>query len=204
MASTDTKIVFIKDYIKLTGDPDKDLLISALAAAEIREGERKGWDKAPQVWELRLNKPGQLSIMMMPDHLWHTGHQNPSDDLAQLASPLPDPPLDVPQLPLGTSLGGLAALAFMSEAWARNEKDAPVDVPEPPGRGDPYRLNEFHPNRIEVRTVCAVDINGVLYAVFRERGKKPALEVCDIPGVRGQVPQSLHKLIYAIRASWSA
>lgn len=201
MASTDTKIVFIKDFIALTGDPGRDMLISALAAAEKREGERKGWDQAPQVWELRLIRPGELKLSVMPEDSWMTGLQNPADDLVALASPLPDPPLDIPQLPLGKSLLGFAGIAFMSEGWARPEGSPPATGPEPPGRGDPHRLNEFHPDRIEMRTVVAVDVNGLLYGLCRERGGEVTHTVSELPSMWGSVPRALHKMCHAIRVS---
>ena len=193
MASTNHKLIYIKKPIELTGDPGIDMLVSALAASEEREGERKGWDKPPQLWGLYLRNPGQLDLTVVPPAYWRYGNDNPADDLAKLAVAAPEPP----EHPAQIELAGFAGLAFMSEGWAVS----PDNLTEQDERDREAGLRNFetHPRRVEVRFVNAVDINGLNYLISRERGKEQTQHVRT--DRIGTVPKALHVLSQAIRLS---
>lgn len=195
MASTDRKIIMIKDYIELTGDPAVDLLVSALSVAEKREGERKGWDKPSQLWALYLRNAGQLDLTVVPPAYWRTGNQNPADDLANLASMVSMAPQQ-PRQPTERQLaGGFAGLAFMCEGWAVSPGN--LTEQDERDRKAGLRKYEVHPDRREVRFVNAVDLNGLNYLIGRQRGKEQTQHVRD--DRIGKVPNALHALTQAVR-----
>jgi len=97
--------------------------------------------------------------------------------------------------------GNLVAVGFMHEAWMVTPRtDDAAAVQEAMQAARDRKVAE-HPDRVEVKTVSAVDINGVRYSIFRPRSREhEGLASASVAGSQGlqlggDVVTSLHYLI---------
>lgn len=191
----------------VTGDRDRDNLISALCALESREGERKGWDRPPGVFTAHLPDPDVdvVELRVIPHRVWSYGLPSPVDDLVRSALATPEPHPDARQLAYQDSPDGVSAVVFLSEGWMVAEDSL---TPEQRAmRATGRRILHELPQRIETRSAVAVDINGYGYDVLRCRGegqRPPRLidraEMWKPPNAGpGILPRALHRLAYAAR-----
>ncbi|WP_331733551.1 hypothetical protein OG948_59835 (plasmid) [Embleya sp. NBC_00888] len=189
----------------LTGDGERDALAAALLTAETREGERLGWDRQPTLWALHLPAMdiGVIELRVVPSRRWRGSEdRNPADVLAGwgLRQPVPE---SAPARRVADAPDGFAGIAFMYEAWS--VPDAALDEAMEQSRAAGERLFHERDDRIEVRQIVAVDINGNGYLVVRRRGAGPVLKVTDAlePHHRielsGDLIDPLHRLVDAVR-----
>nr|MDT0660834.1 hypothetical protein [Micromonospora sp. DSM 115978] len=54
MAYVERVKILFGPWEQITGDRERDAMIGALRAVEVREGERRGWDRPPRLWTLHL------------------------------------------------------------------------------------------------------------------------------------------------------
>ncbi|MDH6130358.1 hypothetical protein [Kitasatospora sp. GP82] len=191
---------------RITGNAEQDALATALRAIEAREGERRGWDQPPRLFALHLADidSGAIELRVVPPRLWAVpGHRNPADALAAFAARFPEPEA-VGHLAFADSPGGFAGLAQMHEGWAAPD-DAEESAEERARRAAGERTYKDRPDRLEVRLVIAVDINGHSYLLRRIRGGEAemvstaATDDRHISQARGRVPHALGRLVHAVR-----
>lgn len=202
----DSKKVILGEWQDVTGDTDRDALICAMLAVERREGERLGWDKPPRLWTFHLHDMNTraVEIRKVPSRAWLRGKDNPVDDLTATATSMPRPPSELPLLRWSDVGDGLAAVAFMYEAWAAPMNSFTPEQMQQMEAGE--RLSEYSDQRREMRGVVAVDINNRAYILNRNRGEEPTLmtEGLDTEHSemfqRGRAPQALRRIAYAARA----
>lgn len=211
----DRKMVIFATWRDVTGDRERDALICAMTGLEAREGERRGWDKAPSLWMMWLPDidSRNVHVWLLPQIVWRRGNDNPVDDLKAVAAALPAPVADLPRMSFADAPNGLAAVAFMTESWTADmhtltdEQRAQVQA----GR----RILHKAPQRRETRNVVAVDINGYGYMSSRVRGSAPDEQVHlfepadmwlpDQQDGPGRLPRALYRLAQAARLhGWPA
>lgn len=202
----DPKKIIPGPWRDVTGDKERDALICAMTALEEREGERLGWKKRPTLWLMWLPASGGNQVLAgrLTPMVWHTGTRNPVDDLVTTAYRQPPPQRDTPRMSFADSPDGLAAVAFMTEAWG-----APLDTltdEQRAANAAGKRIMHQAEQRQEMRTITAVDINGYGYGMARISGQPLAPDVtlsepADIwlPGGHGagRLPRALFCLARA-------
>ncbi|MCU1671057.1 MAG: hypothetical protein JWP40_3984 [Blastococcus sp.] len=189
------KVVFAPP-VSDTGDRDRDALLAALAAVEVREGERRGWDKHPRLMTLHLADIDScaIGVRIVPTHIWRSGQRNPADDLMLRADKIPAPRTD-PFRAFADSPDGFCGMAFMSEGWSVHPDQYTPDQLARANAGE--RVNHTHPDRVECRFVTAVDINGRVYHVFRVRGEEPKTRTLETD--KGRLPWALGRIASNLR-----
>ena len=197
----DRRRILFGDFEEVTGDQERDLLICALRAIEQREGERRGWDRPPQLMAMIMPsvESAYMHIDVIPAQRWRGASPNPVDWLTSTAVRQPISPPDRSKGPIrfADSPGGFAALAFMSEAWTAPPESVGAEEQARRERGE--RTFASNPDRVEMRTLAAMDINGHLYNLSRLRGFEPELVVTDNAPLSdvGRLVQALQRLTTA-------
>ncbi|MFF8610885.1 hypothetical protein ACF06X_33805 [Streptomyces sp. NPDC015346] len=201
--------VLFHDPVNLTGDSERDALACALQAIEAREGERRGWDQPPRLWTLHLADidTGAVELRVVPPREWAGTARNPADSLSSWALSFPEPGPVAP-LRFADSGDGFAGVAFMTEGYTAPD-DAPEDPEEMARRAAGERTFLTRPDRVEVRMITAVDINGHSYMLRRLRGRQPEIVATgDHEGAagdsRGRVPHALSRIAHAGRTGFFA
>jgi hypothetical protein len=167
------KKIFVKDWREFTGDSERDGLLNAMRAVEAREGERRGWDQPPRLYTVHLHDidSGTVALREVPRVLWRRpGTDNPADDLKILAALQPPPQRDAARMAFADAPDGISAVALMFEGWASPVDEIPDDLKARQAAGE--RVIHLMPQRQEVRSVHAVDINGYGYLLTRIRGEQ--------------------------------
>lgn len=157
------------------GDHALDLLIGSMRALEEVEGEQKGWDLPPQLFLMHLigrdGAEGGFYAQPVPHQLWFD-HREPGRGLQMLSWRYPPPEPDDPVISYLDSPGGVAAFAFVHEAWALYNPGTARAKEIAAGR---QRIATAA-DRVEVRCVTAADINGNGIFLTRQRGEaEPSL-----------------------------
>jgi hypothetical protein len=176
-------IRIIADPLQVTGDPDRDALISALSAIEENLGEDRGWDQHPVLMVLQLPAAGEPTVhaVLVPEPVWRAESGFPPDQLAAFALRYKVPAAgERGPVAFADSPGGLAAVAMMDEGYGLEQPTAAELAAARAGE------RTFHqsPQRVELRYLRAVDINGLGYAVTRERGRPSRAAVDSEPPTR--------------------
>jgi hypothetical protein len=205
--AAERKKILLGTWEDVTGDRERDALICAIRAVEAREGERRGWDQKPRLMALLLPEVDSeaVHIDVVPTRLW-AGGRNPVDGLISAATRVPVAPPDRSGGPIAfaDSPGGFAGLAFMTEGWTAPPEATSAE--EEARRAAGERTFAERPDRIEVRMVTCIDINGHLYQLNRIRDGKPELDVTDnapLSGV-GRLVQALQRLTVAVHTgAWA-
>ncbi|MFF4821266.1 hypothetical protein ACFY2K_42565 [Kitasatospora sp. NPDC001309] len=207
MALERRKVLF-GEPVEATGDAERDALATAVKAIEAREGERRGWDQPPRLFSLHLADidSGAIELRIIPPRQWASGHRNPADDLAAWAMRYPAPGPVTP-LAFADSPDGFAGIAMMYEGWAAPD-DAKLSPEEEARRALGERTFTQRSDRVEVRMVTAVDINGHSYLLRRLRGREvelavtaadPDSSVRNIGEARGKLPHAIGRIAHAVR-----
>ncbi|RCG21941.1 hypothetical protein DQ384_36390 [Sphaerisporangium album] len=194
----DRSRVLISQVRSVTGDLERDTLLAALVAIEHRMGHRRGWDQPARLWTLHLADvdSGAIEARTMPPRTWQSGHhRNPADALMAHAARLPDPPAGAPMVRFADSPDGLAGVAFMAEGFS--VPPALLTAEQRTRAADGERVALDHPERTEIRTLTAVDINGRVYHVQRFRDEDPTARTQDTD--RGRVPWALGRIAAQFR-----
>lgn len=207
MAYLHGKKVLFGDWQDVTGVPERDALICAMGAIEQREGERRGWDKGPRAFTMHLANMDSRTVEMreLPRRAWAHGLTNPADEIERTAAGLAQPPDVRPDMAFADAPDGIAAVAFMVEGWG-----VPQDLDraeDQVARAAGKRTLHTNPDRWEVRTVNAVDINGWGYVLMRVRGQGLApvtlidreLMLAPPNAGPGKVARSLFRMAWAAR-----
>lgn len=149
---------------------------------------RGGWDQPAFLGSLHETRPGVISLLPFPFPI-----ENPPGQfvefVAQVAEAAPEHAHTF--VNRSDSPGPIFGLAFVSEGWMVKVKN-PEERREAYGSGK--SLSE-HPDRIEVRSVSAVDTTGQVYFINRDRGKKPTWHSDMESG--GRIPESLRRILLA-------
>jgi hypothetical protein len=201
------KKLLFGDWQDVTGVPERDALICAMGAIEQREGERRGWDKPPRAFTMHLANMDSRTVEMreLPRRAWAHGLNNPADEIERTAAGLPQPPAVRPDMSFADAPDGIAAVAFMVEGWGvpQNLERLEDQVARAAGR----RNLHTNPDRWEIRTVNAVDINGWGYVLMRIRGQgltpvtlvDRELMLAPANAGPGKVARSLFRMAWAAR-----
>lgn len=208
--------VLLGDWQDVTGDREQDGLICAMRAVEARLGERRGWDRAPTLFTMHLADidTGAVEVRPVPPREWRVGLANPADDLTAISRRLPPPDRSMPTLAYADAPDGIAAVAFMFEAWAADEESLTDEQRTRQAAGERVLAEAPASQRVEARILVAVDINGHGFHIARRRGHPLEKNVIltspdemwapagDGPG---RVIRALHRLAVAARtANWGA
>lgn len=187
--------------------------VAAALAAEI--AGRTAWDERPGLYFIRYGG-GECSLREFPvtDAIWMSGP--PAQVLAGIA--------DAVASPLATLMLGhatppdLYGAAFYTEAWIATAVTGTPEGDDLVARAKAAggRVSKLA-DRIEARTMCAVDRAGTGYQVLQPRGRQAETAVWH-PGsgdgrefLAGAVPRALDRIVTALlgvdlperpRASW--
>lgn len=165
-----------------------DALVGNLAA-------RNDWDEPAQLYWLDLTK-GQVRLDLFPidQDIFTTGH--PPEVLAALTQAIEDQK-EMFRRVIPPSLIGIA---FFCEAWTVNFKTS-EEARRAAGRRDTQPLSS-HPQRIEQRTIIALERSGLRFYVSQPRDGEIESEVehvlSDNPHHSGLIPAVLAQLLNAI------
>ncbi|MER5354666.1 hypothetical protein ABT093_30585 [Kitasatospora sp. NPDC002551] len=202
------RTVLFGEPVAATGDAERDALATAVKAIEAREGERRGWDQPARLFALHLAHidSGAIELRVIPPRLWTGGHRNPADGLSAWAMRFPEPAAVEP-LAFADSPDGFAGVAMMYEGWAAPD-GTELSAQDRARRALGERTFKERADRVEVRMVTAVDINGHSYLLRRLRGRDAELattaagaesDVHDMAELRGRLPHALGRLAHAVR-----
>lgn len=170
--------------------------IAGALAAEV-EG-RTEWDEPPRLYFLYLEggEP-RLRDLEFPDEWW--------------AADRPPVVLDAVSRCWGeygdllarAAPGSLHGAAFRSETWR-----VATSPPGSPGYAEAERLARAHrlrehPDKVEERTIWAVDRAGITYGAVLERGASQARGQVSYPGpgrkgITGTIPEALERIVAAV------
>lgn len=180
----------------MTRVPD---LIAAALADVLRE--RTGWDEPPELCNLRVGA-GQCEVrpIPLPTAVWASGP--PAEVLRQMAADLKGGPAHVDVLRRHVP-ADLYGCAFRAEAWGVQARTGTPEAAECLAAARARRLAS-HPDRIEIRTVWAVDRAGISYDAMQERGSDEVTSRVVYPspgspeGFAGTVFEALDDLVTAL------
>lgn len=202
--SFERRRVLFGEPTEITGDQERDALACALRAIEAREGERRGWDQPPRLWSLHLADmtSGAIELRVIPPRVWAGSARNPADGVLAWSMQYPDPgPVTVTRF--ADSGDGFAGMAMMHEGFSIPD-DTEEDAAERQRRAAGERTYLTRPDRVEVRMITAVDVNGRTYLVRRLRGREPEIHASDagensMGEMRGRLPHALGRIAHAVR-----
>ncbi|WP_250305249.1 hypothetical protein [Streptomyces sp. A 4/2] len=186
----------------LCADKMADVMATALAAIEQREGERRGWGKPARLFTVHLADLDSRSIELrvVPARLWGAQVRNPADAIAHTARRLPAVPPAVKHRAYADA--PMAGIAAMFEGWGRPADREPTEH-EKRSNAQGWRVNHLAPDRIEARLVYAVDINQEEFYVRRRRGHRPQVlstaQHDQTTVGTGLVPLGLGRIAHALR-----
>ena len=147
-------------------------LIDALTAMEQSLTEKDAWNLSPQVY---LWQPPVLAGLAVPGQFWQKFDGHPADVLALIADQWDDVKASlIAQDPVVFGQPP-KAVALITEAWT-------LDIGAAIESGDHAKIAEYqrtaenrmifrHPDRVEARTVAAVDRDLHVVTIVRMRGK---------------------------------
>lgn len=172
--------------------------IAAALAAEV--GSRACWDEPPALFWLALERGvPQLVPAPVAPGTWSLAPpaavlSGLADGCAEYAGPLQRSAPD-----------GLHGAAFYSEIWTvMHRPDDTAGIARSTEDARAHRIHE-RPDRVEARTMWAVDRAGTVYAALLRRGidDVPLTQV-EYPGpgrtIKGSIPASLERIVSAVLA----
>jgi hypothetical protein len=172
-----------------------DLILDAMEA-EVRS--RTEWDEAPCLYFLSMSGGGcEVRPQAVPEDYW--GMAPPGRVLAALADGLGQ----FSGLLQSTAPEGLYGAAFRCEMWeVRTGPPGAPDHDRAQAMADERRLRE-HPDRVETRSIWAVDRGGISYDVTLERESGDLRRLVTypkpgVPGFTGIIPAALDRLVTAL------
>jgi hypothetical protein len=165
-------------------------------AAEITG--RQEWDERPELFALYYRGgKGHLGLLALPDSIWSTAP--PAQVLAALAD-AGDACADLVRKVAPAELFGVA---FFTEVWmASAAGTAAVEDLERRTRAVGGRVSEL-PDRVEARSMWAVDRAGTTYTAYQARGSDEVVRAVSYPkpgqpSWTGAVPAALDRLVTAL------
>jgi hypothetical protein len=148
---------------------------------------RAGWDQPPFLGSLHLSRPGAISLLPFPFRI----ESPPGDFLAYIAQICEANEQHANTfVSRSDATGPTFGLAFVSEGWML--------------KGTPEQTKAFlasnqrisqQDNKIEARSVSAIDVTGNIYFINRVRGEKPTWH--NDMEVGGLVVESLRRILLA-------
>jgi hypothetical protein len=175
----------------------QDAICDALAA-EI--SGRQEWDELPGLYFLYLeDRKCRVSRMGVPDALWASGP--PPSVLSALADYLGE----ISGLLQPIAPGTLHGAAFYTETWTVPQPDAgTAERSEVMADAMAHRIYT-RPDRVEARTMWAVDRAGIVYGALQRRDIDPVPRTTVAypkAGARigGDVPKALERMVTAMLA----
>jgi hypothetical protein len=173
----------------------QDAVCDALAA-EI--GSREKWDEPPAVLPVYLSGGRcHLGRLALPAEIWMTGP--PAGVLGAIADAAYTEAFMLQLL----APGELHGAAFFTEMWMAT---APAGTPEAEdltrrAKAAEWRVSTM-PDRVEARSIWAVDRAGITYTALQVRGSDEIRRAVSYPkageeGFTGAVPAALDKLVTA-------
>lgn len=175
----------------------QDMICDTLAAEITR---RRKWDEPPGLYFLYLDD-GKCHVRRqpVPDAVWASGP--PPHVLSAMADCLGEVSVTLQQI----APEALYGAAFYTEAWTVMQPEAgTAERSEVMADAMAHRVHT-RPDRVEARTMCAVDRAGIVYGVLQRRDldKTPGVTVTyPKPGRRtaGEVPKALERMVAAMLA----
>lgn len=180
-------------------DPRKAALRRALLKAEAVRN-RSGWNQPP-LFGVIENTDNIMTLAVWDDV---TDAMRADGDPANCVRALAAEPERTARLMLSArSFPGFYGMFFLCEGWQLTvPKDAPAEQQEDARTAiTEHRINE-HPDRVETRKLFTSGIDGLLWTILRQRGRKPlaiceeALEETEL--FDGGILTSLYKITFAV------
>lgn len=165
-----------------------DVLVANLAA-------RRDWDEPPQLYWLNLTK-GHVELELFPidQDIFSLGH--PPEVLGVFAQAVEDNAATFRRAIPPSFVG----VAFFCEAWTVNYKNH--DEARRAARQRTTQPPSAHPDRIEQRTIIALERSGFRFYIGQPRGGDIETEIehshTDDPKHAGRIPAVLAQLLNAI------
>jgi hypothetical protein len=168
-----------------------DALVAELAS-------RTAWDERPEVLTVYYSGGRcRLGRLTVPDEIWHAAP--PAEVLAGLAAASESPAADllrevVPE--------GLHGMAFFTEIWMASAPTGTAAAEDlvKRARAAGGRVSTM-PERVEARSIWAVDRAGISYTAFQVRGSDEVKRSVSCPKAgqpfTGAVPRALDRLVTA-------
>lgn len=176
-----------------------DIVLNALASILAAEAALDQWDARPSIGLIARRGEDFELVPVELNQVWELS--DPATVLAVIAVAVENRPADIPfpaVLPEGYVLGGTA---MMTEGWGLDLKgltDAEIDAAME--LASTHDLGE-HPNRVEVKMLAAVDVEGVHYIAHFQRGDDaPSLveQSDENKELSGRIYEGLTRLLAAL------
>ncbi|MEN4464372.1 hypothetical protein VXE65_20370 [Mycolicibacterium conceptionense] len=166
-----------------------DVLADNLAA-------RRNWDEPPQLyWLMLANGNVSLELFPIPQDIFNLGH--PVEILGEFAQAVEDNAAEFRRIIPPSFIG----VAFFCEAWTINYKDHD-EARQAARQRDTQPPPSAHPQRIEQRTLIALERSGLRFYLGQPRGGDIETEIeharTDDPKHAGRIPAVLAQLLNAI------
>jgi hypothetical protein len=162
------------------------------------EADERGWGSPPMLLSLHATRSGIIAPRAsFPGLPWD------GDDtvkmlhraLDRLRYPLKDPITNT--LVSGIAVSGWCGYMLVTECWlVTGDADQPVVLMRAAGRRELFQ----HPERVEVRSVYAMDHTRAPYAVERIRGGTPVTSAGGIGGIESRLADALVAMINVTRS----
>jgi hypothetical protein len=148
---------------------------------------RAGWDQDPFLGSLHLSRPGAISLVPFPFRI----ESPPGDFLAYIAQIAEANEQHAHTfVNRSDATGPTFGLAFVSEGWMH--QGTPEEMKA--FVASKQRISELD-NKIEARSVSAIDVTGNIYFINRVRGEKPTWH--HDMDVGGLIVESLRRILLA-------
>jgi hypothetical protein len=170
-----------------------------LAACEAELRARDAWDEPPALYFLHLKRgePVLHQLQAIPDYIW--AWDRPAETLTRIA----DHAQHYARLLTAAAPDNLHGVGFRSEAWQlTTERDASAAERRRNHEDSTEHRIHARPDRVEIRTMSAVDRAGITYmaAQRRDDGEVTSVVLPKRIGesrAQGSVPGALDKLVTA-------
>lgn len=154
--------------------PMDTALIEAINALDEALHESQQWNLDPHIF---LWQPPHLAALALDSRIWQRADGHPAEVLGLIASQWDDVRASLLAQDANVFAQPPQGVALITEAWS-------LDLQSAIDRGDQAKVAEYnraadmrlvhrHPDRVEVRTLAAVDSHMNVYTVLRMRDKDP-------------------------------